>query len=68
MRVTFLETTDMIWADKNGRHKKRQLIMAGTTLHLQAKRQGDDWELWNGRWSILISADAVQVEKARSKP
>ena len=38
------------------------LYPAGTEMTLRVVERKDEYELWDGNWSILVPADVVRIE------
>lgn len=61
MNVEFLKSGQVTWTSRGGKREKRARIVAGTILDLRVEDQGDDWELWDGNYSILMPKDSVTI-------
>jgi hypothetical protein len=59
--VEFLKTGDITWASRSGRTEERRHVTTGDRLQLRVVPTGDEYELWDGKWSVLMPADAVRV-------
>ena len=53
--VEFLATGDITWVSK-WNLERRKHVHKGDRLHVRVVQQGDDYELWDGNWSVLMPA------------
>jgi len=64
--VTFLMGGDVTWTSQSGGTERRRHIPAGTKMRLRVvKRESEyegEYELWDGRWSILVPSNVVRIE------
>jgi len=59
--VEFLKTGDVTWVSKSGKAEERRHVTAGDRMQLRVIPTGDGYELWDGRWSVLMPADSVRI-------
>jgi len=59
--VEFLKTGDITWASRSGKIEERRHVAAGDRMQLRVIPTGDGYELWDGRWSVLMPADSVRI-------
>ena len=60
--VTFLTGGDVTWISKSGRTEHRRHIPAGTKMRLRVVKGEGEYELWDGRSSILVPSNVVRIE------
>jgi hypothetical protein len=58
--VAFLVAGEITWVSKSGKERRRY-VQKGDRLHVRVVQQADDYELWDGNWSVLMPAKNVKI-------
>ena len=58
--VEFLATGDITWVSKSNLERRKH-VHKGDRLHVRVVQQADDYELWDGNWSVLMPAKNVRI-------
>ena len=58
--IEFLATGEITWVSKSG-IECRQHVREGDRLRVRIAKQADGYELWDGRWSVLMPAKNIRI-------
>ena len=58
--IEFLATGEITWVSKSGTERRRY-VQKGDRLYVRIVKQADDYELWDGNWSVLMPAKRVRI-------
>jgi hypothetical protein len=59
--VEFLVSGEITWVNRSGTKEVRQCVRAGDRMTLAVVHRGEDCELFDGSYSILIPADRIRI-------
>jgi len=58
--IEFLATGVITWVSKSGIECRRH-VRRGDRLRVRIAKQADSYELWDGRWSVLMPAKNIRI-------
>ena len=59
--IEFLATGEITWVNRSGTKEQRKHVQKGDRLHVRVVQQGDDSELWDGNWSVLMPTKNIKI-------
>ncbi len=61
--IEFLATGEITWGNRSGTKEQRKHVQKGDRLQVRVVQQGDNYELWDGNWSVLMPAKNIKIVK-----
>ena len=59
--VECLGTGDITWVNRSGGKEQRKHVQKGDRLRVRVVQHGDDYELWDGSWSVLMPVTNIKI-------